>query len=94
MLGTNPAAAQNVPIDTPIQIQVSRGNQFVMPNLVGQFWVDAEPLLRNVYKWTGDLNKLANAQNSGVPTNGVAAQSPAPGAVLKFGDPISISFAQ
>ena len=27
-------------------LKVSKGNQFVMPNLVGQFWVDAEPNLR------------------------------------------------
>ena len=29
-----------------IQMQVSRGNQFVMPDLSGQFWTDAEPNLR------------------------------------------------
>ncbi|MDT5197536.1 MAG: eukaryotic-like serine/threonine-protein kinase [Mycobacterium sp.] len=94
VVGTEPAAGQNVPVDTMIQIQESKGNQFVMPNLVGQFWVDAEPLLRNSYGWTGGLIKGPNAQNSGVPSNGVATQSPSPGTPLKFSDSITLSFAQ
>ncbi len=82
-------------MNTPIQLQVSRGNQFTMPNLLGgQFWVDAEPLLRSMGGWTGDLNKLPNAQNSGFPTNSVATMSPSAGTPLKFGDTITISFAQ
>ena len=81
-------------MDTPIQVQVSRGNQFVMPALIGQFWVDAEPLLRGSYGWTGELIKLPNAQNSGQPSNAVATQSPQPGTPLRFSDPITLSFAQ
>ncbi|MET0452402.1 MAG: Stk1 family PASTA domain-containing Ser/Thr kinase [Mycobacterium sp.] len=93
VMGTIPAAGETVPVDTPIQVQVSRGNQFVMPDLRGQFWVDAEPLLRSM-GWTGDLNKLSNAQNSGYPTNAVATQSPTSGTPIKVGDPITLSFAQ
>ncbi|MGB3482769.1 MAG: Stk1 family PASTA domain-containing Ser/Thr kinase [Mycobacterium sp.] len=93
VIGTNPASAENVPVDSVIQIQVSRGNQFVMPNLRNQFWVDAEPLLRSL-GWTGSLVKLPNAQNSGAPTNGVATQNPGPGERLNFDSSISISFAQ
>jgi eukaryotic-like serine/threonine-protein kinase len=94
VVGTNPAAGQDVPVDTVIQIQVSQGNQFVMPNLRGMFWVDAEPLLRNSYKWTGELIKLPNAQNSGVPSNGIVTQSPEAGTPLRVSDPITLSFAQ
>jgi eukaryotic-like serine/threonine-protein kinase len=94
VMGTLPAAnTPDVPVDTPIQLQVSRGNQFTMPSLLGQFWVDAEPLLRSM-GWTGELNKLPNAQNSGYPTNSVATMSPSAGTPLKFGDPVTISFAQ
>jgi serine/threonine-protein kinase len=64
-----------------------------MPSLLGQFWVDAEPLLRSM-GWTGELNKLSNAQNSGYPSNSVATQSPAVGTPLKFGDSVTLSFAQ
>jgi serine/threonine-protein kinase len=94
VVGTNPAAGQNIPTDTLIQIQVSRGNQFVMPSLRGQFWVDAEPLLRGSYGWTGELIKLPNAQNSGVPTNGIVDQSPAAGTPTNFDASITLSFAQ
>ncbi len=58
VIGTNPAGGQNVPLDTVIQLQVSRGNQFIMPDLRGQFWTDAEPRLRAL-GWTGVLDKGA-----------------------------------
>lgn len=93
VIGTDPAAGQQVARDSLVQIQVSRGNQFVMPNLRNMFWVDAEPLLRSL-GWTGELIKLPNAQNSGAPTNGVATQDPAAGTPTTFGASITISFAQ
>ncbi|MDT5155358.1 MAG: eukaryotic-like serine/threonine-protein kinase [Mycobacterium sp.] len=93
VVGTVPPAGQTVPVDTPIQLRVSRGNQFPMPDLRGQFWADAEPLLRSL-GWTGDLNKLSNAQNSGYPSASVATQSPAAGTMAKFTDSITLSFAQ
>jgi serine/threonine-protein kinase len=94
VIGTDPAAGAEVPTETLIQIRVSLGNQFVMPPLRGQFWDAAEPLLRNSYGWQGAMIKLPNAQNSGVPSNGIVDQSPAPGTPLKFSDPITLSFAQ
>jgi serine/threonine-protein kinase len=94
VVGTNPRGGETVAVDTVIQIQVSRANQFLVPDLRGGFWTDIEPLLRNSYGWTGDLIKLPNAQNSGVPTNGVVTQSPSAGTALKFTDPITLSFAQ
>jgi eukaryotic-like serine/threonine-protein kinase len=93
VIGTNPSATQNVPLDTVIQIQVSRGNQFNMPNLRGMFWTEAEPYLRSL-GWTGGLIKLPNAQNSGVPSNGVATQDPAAGTTINFNTSITLSFAQ
>jgi eukaryotic-like serine/threonine-protein kinase len=93
VLGTNPPAGQEVPVDTVIQIQVSRGNQFMMPNLRGQFWVDAFPVLQSL-GWTGALVPLPNAQNSGVPSNGVVTQDPPANTPVKFGDSIRLSFAQ
>ena len=78
VMGTDPAAGQTVPQDTVIQIQVSRGNQFVMPDLTGQFWTDAEPRLRAL-GWTGVLDKGADVQNSGQRTNAVVTQSPTAG---------------
>jgi eukaryotic-like serine/threonine-protein kinase len=93
VIGTNPSATQNVPLDTVIQIQVSRGNQFNMPNLRGMFWTEAEPYLRSL-GWTGGLIKLPNAQNSGVPSNEVVTQDPAAGTTINFNASITLSFAQ
>jgi serine/threonine-protein kinase len=92
LIGTSPAAGQTVPVDTVIQLQVSRGNQFVMPDLTGQFWTDAEPRLRAL-GWTGVLDKGADVQNSGQRTNAVVRQSPAPGSGVNFAATITLSFA-
>ncbi|WP_059014495.1 Stk1 family PASTA domain-containing Ser/Thr kinase [Mycobacterium sp. M26] len=92
VVGSDPAAGQIVPQDTVIQIQVSKGNQFVMPDLRGQFWTDAEPNLRAL-GWTGVLIKGPNADNSGVRSNGVVTQSPPAGSPVSFGASITLSFA-
>jgi beta-lactam-binding protein with PASTA domain len=92
IVGQNPAAGQSVPKDAVIQMQVSRGNQFTMPNLQGQFWVDAEPNLRAL-GWTGVLIKGANVDNSGQRSNAVVTQSPAAGTGVNYNASITLSFA-
>ena len=92
VVGTNPPAGQVVPLDMLIQIQVSKGNQFTMPNLVGKFWVDAEPILRSL-GWTGGLVPGPDVQNSGQKTNAVVTQNPPAGTGVNLGSPITLSFA-
>jgi eukaryotic-like serine/threonine-protein kinase len=92
VLGTSPPTAQTVPLDTVVQIQVSRGNQFTMPDLRGQFWADAEPRLRAL-GWTGFLDKGADARDSGQRTNAVVTQTPAPGNTVNYDATITLSFA-
>ena len=92
VVSTNPPAGQTVPIDTVIELQISRGNQFVMPDLTGQFWTDAEPTLRAL-GWRGILNKGADVQNSGQRTNSVVSQSPSAGSGVNFDATITLSFA-
>ncbi|MCV7302194.1 Stk1 family PASTA domain-containing Ser/Thr kinase [Mycobacterium barrassiae] len=92
LVGTNPPAGQTVPVDTVIQLQVSRGNQFVMPDVRGMFWTDAEPRLRAL-GWTGVLDRAADVQNSGQRTNAVVTQSPSPGSGVNFDSRITLSFA-
>ncbi|MGP4058352.1 Stk1 family PASTA domain-containing Ser/Thr kinase [Mycobacterium sp. 4D054] len=92
VVGLEPGAGQTVPQDSVIQIQVSRGNQFVMPDLTGQFWTDAEPRLRAL-GWTGVLDKGADVPNSGQRTNAVVSQSPPPGTGVNFGGRITLNFA-
>jgi eukaryotic-like serine/threonine-protein kinase len=93
VMGTLPAAGGIVPLDSVIQVQVSLGNQFVMPDVRGGFWTDVEPNLRNAYGWTGPLIRGPDVQNSGQRTNAVVTQSPAAGTPVKFSDPITLAFA-
>ena len=96
VVGTVPPANEVVPVDTPIQIQVSQGNQFPMPDLKRMFWDDAAPLLQSL-GWQNigsNFVKLPNAQNSGVQTNGVVTQDPPAGTPMKPTDTITLSFAQ
>ena len=73
-------------------MQVSKGNQFIMPNLVGQFWADADPRLRAL-GWTGALVKGADVRDSGQRTNAVVTQSPPPGTGVNYDGSITLSFA-
>jgi serine/threonine-protein kinase len=88
-----PAGGEVVPLDSVIQIQVSRGNQFIMPDVRGGFWIDVEPNLRNAYGWTGQLIRSPDVQNSGQRTNAVVTQSPAAGTPVNVDSPITLSFA-
>ena len=92
VLGTEPTAGTPAQLDSPVTLRVSKGNQFVMPNLTGQFWVDAEPNLRGL-GWTGALVKGPDMPNSGQRTNAVVAQIPAPGTGVNFNASITLSFA-
>jgi serine/threonine-protein kinase len=96
VMGTVPPANTSAAVDLPIQLQVSRGNQFRMPDLRGKFWDTAAPQLSSL-GWQNigtNFNKLPDAQNSGVPTAGVVTQDPPPGTPMKPTDTITLSFAQ
>ncbi len=92
VLAMDPPSGNDVELDTPITLKVSKGNQFIMPNLVGQFWTDAEPNLRAL-GWTGVLVKGPDVPNSGQRTNAVVTQNPAPGAGVNFNGSITLAFA-
>ncbi len=92
VLSTAPAPGQAVPLDTVIELRVSRGNQFVMPDLAGQFWVDAEPNLRAL-GWTGVMIKGADVPNAGDQNrNRVMTQSPPAGQGVNFNGTIALTF--
>ena len=96
VVGTVPPAGEIVPVDTPIQVQVSRGNQFVMPPLIGMFWDSAAPYLQSLGWQNQGTNfvKLPNAQNSGQPSNAVATQDPPAGTPIRVDGTVTLSFAQ
>ncbi len=92
VLAIDPPAGTDTELDTSITLKVSKGNQFVMPNLIGQFWTDAEPNLRAL-GWTGVLVKGPDMPNSGQRNNAVVTQNPPPGAGVNFNGPVTLSFA-
>jgi serine/threonine-protein kinase len=92
VIAADPPAGTPTAKDAPITLKVSQGNQFVMPNLAGQFWTDAEPNLRAL-GWTGVLIKGADVQNSGQRSNAVVSQMPAAGSGVNFNASITLSFA-
>ncbi|HEX4395127.1 MAG TPA: Stk1 family PASTA domain-containing Ser/Thr kinase [Mycobacterium sp.] len=93
VIGTNPPAGANVAVDTVIELQVSKGNQFVMPDVTGMFWTDAEPRLRTL-GWTGILDRGPDVDAGGSQHNRVVYQSPSPGQGANKDGSITLKFGQ
>jgi len=93
VVGTNPPAGANVPVDTVIELQVSKGNQFLMPDVTGMFWTDAEPRLRTL-GWTGILDRGPDVDAGGSQHNRVVYQSPSPGQGANKDGSITLKFGQ
>jgi len=93
VVGTNPPAGANVPVDTVIELQVSKGNQFLMPDVTGMFWTDAEPRLRTL-GWTGILDRGPDVDAGGSQHNRVVYQSPSPGQGTNKDGSITLKFGQ
>ena len=87
------AREQTVPVDSVIEMQVSKGNQFVMPDVTGMFWTDAEPRLRAL-GWTGVLDKGPDVDAGGSQHNRVVYQSPPAGAGCNKDGIITLKFGQ
>ncbi|MCV7089537.1 Stk1 family PASTA domain-containing Ser/Thr kinase [Mycobacterium interjectum] len=93
VIGTNPPKGQMVPVDSVIEIQVSKGNQFLMPDLTGMFWTDAEPRLRAL-GWTGVLDKGPDVDAGGSQSHRVVYQNPPAGAGCNRDGIITLKFGQ
>ncbi|OBG20407.1 Stk1 family PASTA domain-containing Ser/Thr kinase [Mycobacterium sp. 852002-51057_SCH5723018] len=93
VIGTNPPKGQTVPVDSVIELQVSKGNQFVMPDLSGMFWTDAEPRLRAL-GWTGFLDKGPDIDAGGSQSHRVVYQSPPAGSAVNRDGVITLKFGQ
>jgi serine/threonine-protein kinase len=93
VIGTNPPKGQTVPVDSVIELQVSKGNQFVMPDLSGMFWTDAEPRLRAL-GWTGGLDKGPDVDAGGSQHNRVVYQNPPAGVGVNRDGIITLKFGQ
>ena len=93
VIGTNPPKGQTVPVDSVIELQVSKGNQFLMPDLSGMFWTDAEPRLRAL-GWTGGLDKGPDVDAGGSQRNRVVYQNPPAGVGVNRDGIITLKFGQ
>jgi beta-lactam-binding protein with PASTA domain len=93
VIGTNPPAGATVPVDSVIELQVSKGNQFLMPDLSGLFWTEASPELQAL-GWTGVLIKGADVDAGSSQRARVVYQSPAPGQGINKDGPITLKFGQ
>ena len=93
VIGTNPPKGLPVPVDSIIELQVSKGNQFSMPDLTGMFWTDAEPRLRAL-GWTGVLDKGADVDAGGSQSHRVVYQNPPAGAGVNRDGLITLKFGQ
>ncbi|OMC07607.1 MULTISPECIES: Stk1 family PASTA domain-containing Ser/Thr kinase [unclassified Mycobacterium] len=93
VVGTNPPKGQTVPVDSVIELQVSKGNQFVMPDLSGMFWTDAEPRLRAL-GWTGFLDKGPDVDAGGSQAHRVVYQNPPAGAGCNRDGVVTLKFGQ
>jgi beta-lactam-binding protein with PASTA domain len=90
VVGTVPPPGDVVPVDTPIQVKVSLGNQFRMPDVRGRFWDELLPQLRGM-GWVGEPD------NRDVPAGDanrakVIDQYPPPDTPLKVDDPVRLIF--
>jgi serine/threonine-protein kinase len=93
VIGTNPPAGAMASLDSPIELQVSKGNQFLMPDLSGMFWTDAEPRLRAL-GWIGVLDKGPDVDAGGSQRNRVIYQSPSAGSGVNRNGIITLKFGQ
>lgn len=93
VIGTTPAKDQMVSVDSVIDLQVSKGDQFVMPDLTGMFWTDAEPRLRAL-GWNGVLDKGPDVDAGGSQHNKVVYQSPSSGSGVNKDGIITLKFGQ
>jgi beta-lactam-binding protein with PASTA domain/predicted Ser/Thr protein kinase len=93
VISTNPPAGTTVPVDSIVELQVSKGNQFLMPDVTGMFWTDAEPRLRAL-GWTGVMDKGADVDAGGALHNKIVSQSPSPGTGVNREGVITLKFGQ
>jgi beta-lactam-binding protein with PASTA domain len=93
VIGTNPPKGQTVPVDSIVEVQVSKGNQFPMPDLTGMFWTDAEPRLRAL-GWMGVLDKGADVDAGGSQHNKIVYQNPPAGTGVSRDGIITLKFGQ
>lgn len=89
--GTDPPAGASVASDVPLTLKVSRGNQFLMPDLRGLLYGDALQQLQSL-GFTGPLLKGPDVDAGGDRRARVVQQDPAPRTGVNRDGTITVSY--
>jgi serine/threonine-protein kinase len=91
-VGTLPTAGQSAKETDLIRLRESKGNQFIMPDITGQFWDDLLPQLQSL-GWTGAANTVQTPAGDDNRAK-VLRQDPPPGTPIRKDGNISLTFGQ
>ena len=91
VIGTVPPAGTDAPLDGPIQVQVSKGNQIPTPDLMGKLWADVLTTLQG-QGFTGTPSNAGDVPGQDKDRYRVVKQDPAPGAGVNRDGTITLYF--
>jgi serine/threonine protein kinase len=91
VVGTLPPAGADTPLDTPIQVQVSKGNQIPTPDLMGKLWADVLTTLQS-QGFTGTPLNVGDVPGSADQRFKVVRQDPPPTAGVNRDGTITLYF--
>ncbi|MCX2964869.1 Stk1 family PASTA domain-containing Ser/Thr kinase [Gordonia sp. Z-3] len=95
VVSSSPSAGETVEQGTTVQIVVSRGNMFVMPNLRGQTLQQVRASLADAGWGDGTLNRTdRNVPITSPDNDKVLSQTPAPGSRVRKGGSVSVVIGQ
>ncbi|MFT3716491.1 MAG: Stk1 family PASTA domain-containing Ser/Thr kinase [Gordonia sp. (in: high G+C Gram-positive bacteria)] len=90
VVSTSPSAGVTVKAGSVVQMTISRGNQFVVPDLKGKTMDEARSALEAA-GWDATLDAGSKGVPIGSPNNGkIISQDPPPGSRLRRSDPVSV----
>jgi serine/threonine protein kinase len=91
VIGTLPPAGEVTPLDAPIQVQVSKGNQIPMPDLTGLFYAEVLQRLQSA-GFVGPLLKGDDVPGTGDQRAKVVRQDPLPGVGVNKDGTITVNY--
>jgi serine/threonine-protein kinase len=91
VVGTLPPAGTVTSLDTLIQVQVSKGNQILVPDLTGLFYADALQALQSA-GFVGNFDKGADVPGPGDQRAKVVRQDPLPHTGVNKDGTVTVSY--
>jgi serine/threonine protein kinase len=91
VVGTLPPAGEVTSLDNLIQVQVSKGNQILVPDLTGMFYADAWQTLQSA-GFVGNFDKGADVPGAGDQRAKVVRQDPLPHTGVNKDGTVTVSY--